>query len=1210
MEEAMRRRKIARGHLTRITRGMEEALNNPDTTLDDLEDFIEEFNTKLLIAEAYQDEDLNHHDPDGEDFETALTVVRTYILPRRTIRRKVINRIAALKGVSTPAISTSNEFQGFDPSEAPNSGLGLTAKGTKVPKLTLPRFSGKITEWNCFKESFSLHIDEKDFTDAEKMAYLVSLLDGEAKRDIAGFAVTGASYHTAWQVLADRYGDPEAIIVRHAMALVQLEGPKLGKNVSSTQQLSTLLQNINVHVRSLDNMGVPIKDLGTLLCPLIVDKFPTEIAIVWSRECEGSLRDLDHTTKFLGTEIKRIERVSDWKHMLQPSKGESKTSEKDSGSAVALTSVSEPNGGSAPPSGKRCDICKKSGHISRTCRKFLKGNVHEKRTMLGNARLCFKCLGNHYSTTCSRTCHYCQGPHHGLICNRQVPPTNLPPVTQSWQAQSYAAPPRPPPPGFSPINPVQAPANRQPNMGAHSNHACASVSMSNYVTLLPTATVRLQTSDDHIVDVVVMFDTGSDRTYIKSDVVQSCHPIRIGQEFISYSSFGGESSSKRTLRSVYEVNLLGRDGRSYAVEALEVPEICQPISKSKIPDKVLDEISHLPLANDYTCNSQQQVKILVGADQFWTLVDYTNAMKVGNLVAQSSKFGFLLSGSFEGHSDQDRVHTQLVCIQGTVPITNTLEEVTQFWDLDTIGITGAKESTQGLLDCDPVLVKFYDQLQYSPEIPAYQARLPYLSDSHANLLINNVKIATRRLESLYEGKLSKDPALRQSYEQVFMDYLKEGIAIQIPAEEIDYKGPVYYLPHRPVVKLDSNSTKVRPVFDASAKGYNKMSLNDCVHIGPNLLPDLVEVLIRFRRYPIALMGDVKQAFPQIYMHLKDQDLHRFLIMLYGETIHCRFTRVPFGNASSPFILNAVLRYHLSLFQDSIMKKELQDNIYVDNLLSGADSEKEALEKYEEACKMLSSAGMLLNKWTSNNRSVKVRFELGQVLSEEHKVLGIRWDSYDDALGFEGVYSKITKFASTKRGLLSSVGRIFDPLGLISPFTLQAKMLFQQCWRLGLQWDEELPADLSCEYQNWLKSSQDLSELRFPRAYFPNQPWRTSEKEVQLHAFGDASTTAYGTCIYIRVKSTGKFQCSLVAARTRVAPIKLISLPRLELLSSLITARLCEYVRTALSISSDQVFCYTDSMVSLGWIKGDPLKFKTFVAHHIIEIQSLVTPSQW
>ncbi|CAL4112479.1 unnamed protein product, partial [Meganyctiphanes norvegica] len=175
-------------------------------------------------------------------------------------------------------------------------------------------------------------------------------------------------------------------------------------------------------------------------------------------------------------------------------------------------------------------------------------------------------------------------------------------------------------------------------------------------------------------------------------------------------------------------------------------------------------------------------------------------------------------------------------------------------------------------------------------------------------------------------------------------------------------------------------------------------------------------------------------------------------------------------------------------KDSIMKKELQDNIYVDNLLSGADSEKEALEKYEEACKMLSSAGMLLNKWTSNNRSVKVRFELGQVLSEEHKVLGIRWDSYDDALGFEGVYSQITTFASTKRGLLSSVGRIFDPLGLISPFTLQAKMLFQQCWRLGLQWDEELPADLSCEYQNWLKSSQDLSELRFPRAYFPNQPW--------------------------------------------------------------------------------------------------------------------------
>ena len=159
---------------------------------------------------------------------------------------------------------------------------------------------------------------------------------------------------------------------------------------------------------------------------------------------------------------------------------------------------------------------------------------------------------------------------------------------------------------------------------------------------------------------------------------------------------------------------------------------------------------------------------------------------------------------------------------------------------------------------------------------------------------------------------------------------------------------MFYLPHRPVVKESSSSTKVRPVFDASAEGPKCVSLNDCLEAGPNLIPSLVEILIRFRRWPVAIVADIKKAFLQISVRPQDCDVHRFLWDTDRGLRVMRILRVPFGNCSSPFMLNATIKHHLAQFKQSKVVSELQGYLYVDDWLSGANSELEAKSMMNEA----------------------------------------------------------------------------------------------------------------------------------------------------------------------------------------------------------------------------------------------------------------------
>ena len=315
-------------------------------------------------------------------------------------------------------------------------------------------------------------------------------------------------------------------------------------------------------------------------------------------------------------------------------------------------------------------------------------------------------------------------------------------------------------------------------------------------------------------------------------------------------------------------------------------------------------------------------------------------------MAQATVFGWMVSGPVPScHMGMDHsVSHQLLCLNVTDDV------IKSFWNLESIGIVEKDPE-----NVNPVLQEF--EKSVSMVDGRYEVALPWRPGA-ASRLQNNVRLAAIRLRHL-DKRLAQNLDLKVRYDTVIHDMLVAGIVEEVSVEDLKGIGPVFYMPHRPVVRETAVSTKVRPVFDASAKGYNGVSLNDCMEVGPCLLSNLTEILLRFRRWKVAITADVEKAFLQISVRPGDRDVHRFLWTLDGEVRHMGFRRVPFGNCSSPFLLNAMVKHHLATCSPSQAVQELNDNLYVDDLLTGADSTGEACSIIHDASSVMKQASMPL-----------------------------------------------------------------------------------------------------------------------------------------------------------------------------------------------------------------------------------------------------------
>lgn len=1010
----------------------------------------------------------------------------------------------------------------------------------KLPKLDLPEYGGDPKEWTSFWEQYESVIDSKEMPDVTKFTYLRSVLKGEARAAIHGLSLSSANYKSAVELLKERFGREEKIIYMHIQELLNVQAPHQ-PDPTAMWGFYDFLQS---HIRSLAALEISEAQYGVLLTPIIVSRLTPSLRKNWARVGEKKERDLTFLLDFLKKEVQMLDRSSTY----------SDSSEARPYTTSALQSST---------TSLLCPLCGKGGHSLAKCYKLNNCPAKDRRKKLlqEHVRACFRCLScddGHIFTTCTGKCEICGGKHHKLLCTG--PSHRLPSAGQPAHISEASAP--YPPSVLS---------------------AVTESSLSRSVLL---QTFRVPVSGQHgKFEAVVLLDTGSDRSFITESLVKRIQPKWVGAEQLSYTSFGSGGASEPQVRSMFQVNLPG-----VMLNVTEVPVICATLQRPPVPQEILQSFTG-KLA-DVSPGSSTEVDILIGLDHYWTLMNGRAVRLSDSLIAQESRFGWILSGSVP---NQGHKRDSALLVNSSLHVSSSLTdtEVRRFWDLDSIGISDK------VPEQDATLAKFEQSVQFQDG--RYTVKLPWKDECPQ--LLNNEVAALKRLDGL-DRKLDRTPMLKERYHNALVEMEQSGFIEEVfsDPDDVQSQGSVFYLPHRPVVKESSSTTKIRPVFDASAKGVNGVSLNDCLEVGPSLNPDLPGVLLRFRRWPFVLTGDISKAFLQIRLHTGDRDVHRFLWKKDGVVRKMRFCRVTFGVNCSPFLLNAVVRIHLLQYGDSRVVRELQSNLYVDDWLTGGDSEAELVKMHEDAQKIMSEAGMTLAKWSSNTL---FRDDTAS------KILGVEWNSETDCFALTGVGCS-RDVVITKRLVLSCIARVFDPLGFLTPVIMLAKCLFQSLWVLGVGWDEEVPKDIAREFSQWTAELEQLKGWHVPRQFI-SLPWSVClQQGICLHVFCDASERGFGAAVYCCVRSPdGQWLSNLVMSKSRVAPLKKVTLPRLELLGCLVGARLLCYVRKELCLDDSCAYvCWSDSLVALSWVRGEASKWKPFVANRVREIQSLTDPHLW
>ncbi|XP_038058753.1 uncharacterized protein LOC119730035 [Patiria miniata] len=503
---------------------------------------------------------------------------------------------------------------------------------------------------------------------------------------------------------------------------------------------------------------------------------------------------------------------------------------------------------------------------------------------------------------------------------------------------------------------------------------------------------------------------------------------------------------------------------------------------------------------------------------------------------------------------------------------------------------------------------------YAVDIP-FKTRPPCLPDNKA--------MAQHRLR-LLGRKLTRDPVMKDKYTSSIKELMDKGYAEEVPSEQLERAdGAIWYLPHHPVFH-PHKPDKLRIVFDCAAK-FQGISLNDTVHRGPDLINKLVGVLLRFRLERVAFMADIEGMFHQEVVNKPDRDVLRFL-WWSNDSISSspkvyRMTAHLFGGVWSPSCANFALK---QTAQDNIHKydtetvRTVDKNFYVDDCLKSVATSDEAIRLIDQLCSMLVLGGFKLRKWISNSREVLqtippsertktvLSLDLDRELLPTERALGVLWDVESDVFTFD---VHVSSKPMTRRGLLSIVSSVYDPLGFASPFILTAKMLFQELCRRKIGWDDSIPDEIARQWERWLADLPQLKSLSIPRCIKP-RGFGTSTT-VQLHHFCDASERGYGAVTYLRLQDVDERVSScLLMAKAKLAPLKKTTIPRLELAAGVVSVKLDEMIRRELLLPLQESVFWSDSMIVLHYLRNEDKRYQTFVANRISRILELSKASQW
>ena len=685
-----------------------------------------------------------------------------------------------------------------------------------------------------------------------------------------------------------------------------------------------------------------------------------------------------------------------------------------------------------------------------------------------------------------------------------------------------------------------------------------------------------------------LLDTGSGSSYASATLIESLKksPARVEPRLIEMMM----CSTTQMVKS-YQVRLTSIDKK------FEMSTTVNKVDKGvllTIPNPRYTELTskyrHLEgvRIDDNDKKSELPIHLILGASEYSRIKTETKP-RIGEPhepIAELTKLGWTLMSPGKETATHS-YHTR-----------TSAADYAELCSLDVLGLGDRSEDDQGI-----VFDEFVEQLQRTKE-GWYQTGLLW-KQGHGPLPTNE-QASKKRLEYLLR-KLDRQPGMLDKYDEIIQSQLTEGIV-----EEAEDKPSekTFYIPHKPVIKETAETTKLRIVYDASAKTNEAvMSLNDCLETGPPLQNLLWDVLVRNRMKPIALAGDMKQAFLQIRIRPEDRDVLRFHWVQNknpSSIVALRFTRALFGLVQSPFLLAGTVTVHLNKLKEKYPSEveEIQKSLYVDDIITGGETEEEVADLKKTTIAIFEEAAFKLHKWNSNKPALEGEVEQRDgeqsyakqklcVNPGETKLLGLLWDKKRDeiAVTFPRSPSDVTK-----REMLRFLASVYDPLGLASPTMLIGKLMFREACDRHLPWDEKLTDRLAVQWHKFVESLP--SKIEVPRSL---SRFEETVDSVTLHAFGDASGAGIAAAVYAVVEQASGVSQGLMVAKSRLAK-KNLSIPRLELVSAHMAANLVHNVKSTLvGYPVNSVIGWLDSTVALHWIQGGG-SYKQFVANRVRKIK--------
>ena len=1105
----------------------------------------------------------------------------------------------------------------------------------------------------AWKSSFLNAIANLDMSAAEELDLLTRYLGKESAEQVRRIKTVNirnpaTGLYMAWGRLDEIYGSPEA--VEQALFNKLENFPKVTtKDPQRLRELADLLSELQAAKEDGYLAGLSYLDTSRGIRP-IIEKLPYNIQEKWlyfgtryKQEHSVTFPPFSVLVNFISAEARAradpsfnlftqvpAERKSKWERPAKTSVYVHKTQVSGAAKAESKESTEriDPN--------KHCPLHKKP-HPLRKCRGFREKSINDRKQLLKEHYICFRC--------CSSTGHLaknCTAEIKCTECESTTHVTALHPYPPTWKSKSS--------PSTSEDGGEEDKADNQEVKSTCtqvcgeglSARACAKICL---VSVFPNG--RREESKR----MYAILDEQSNRSLARSEFFE-VFKISGGSYSYTLKTCAGRTETAGRRASGYTVEPVDKKVSIPLPTLLECNQIPNTRTEIPTPDAAYHH-AHLKHIADKIppLDPDAKILLLLGRDILrvhkvreqisgpgdapfaqrldlgWVVVgDVCLGGAHRPLEVRSYKTAILENGR-ASHLQPCNNHIIVKEVFGQAPkhqhypaSTSTCSSTTLIGDCLGQTVFARTPDDHRLAPSmeDLEFLRIMEAGCYQDSSKSWVAPLPFRSPRQR--LPNNRKQAFDRLISL-QRSLGKRPQMKADFLEFMEKMLKKAHAEVAPPLQPELER--WYLPLFGVYH-PRKPDKIRVVFDSSAS-CEGVSLNDVLLTGPDLNNSLLGVLMRFRKEQVAITADIEHMFHCFVVQEEHRDFLRFLwyrnndptsdIVDYRMRVHL------FGNSPSPAVAVYGLRRAAKEAEadyGSDARRFVDREFYVDDALKSFSTEEEAISVLGRAQKMLAASNLRLHKIASNRPAVIKAFpsedRSKDVNSRDlfvddlpiQRSLGLSWDMRTDTFTFQ-IEDDHKPF--TRRGVLSTVNSLYDPLGFLAPITVHGRLILRELTTQAEDWDSPLPKDMEIEWTRWKQSLQDLEGLQIPRPYTSFSTSGALRRE--LCVFADASVKAIAAVAYIKVTShQEQTEIGFVFGKAKLAPQPGLTIPRLELCAAVLAVEIAEMVVTEMDTVFDNINYYTDSKVVLGYIHNQSRRFYVYVHNRIQRIHQSPCSGQW